>query len=115
MPIASILEIAQGRVWMGNQAKGNGLVDELGGLDRAVELIRKKAGIPASDAIGLDIYPPRRSVLELLFRQKDDSDVEAILRASGLDPVATAWRDASLRVWMKGGMLRMTPLKFGFR
>jgi len=121
MPIASILEIAQGRVWMGNQAKGNGLVDELGGLDRAVELIRKKAGIPASDAIGLEIYPPRRSVLELLFRQNDDSGVEAealtqaTLRASGLNPVATAWRDASLRVWMKGGMLRMMPLKFGFR
>ncbi len=30
--------LAQGRVWLGAQAKQNGLVDELGGLDRAVEI-----------------------------------------------------------------------------
>jgi protease-4 len=118
-PIASILEIAQGRVWMGDQAKGNGLVDELGGLDRAVELIRKKAAIPAGDAINLVTYPPRRSVLELLLRQNDESredvEAEAVLRAGGLGAVAEAWRDASLRVWMRGGMLRMMPMRFGFR
>lgn len=37
--------IAQGRIWTGEQAKSNGLVDDLGGLDVAVEHIRELAGI----------------------------------------------------------------------
>src|SRR4029077_12282738 len=49
--------LAQGRVWLGAQGKQNGLVDELGGLDRAVELIRQKAQIAASDRITLVPYP----------------------------------------------------------
>ncbi len=44
-PYAQIEPLAQGRVWLGSQAKQNGLVDELGGLDRAVEMIKQRAGI----------------------------------------------------------------------
>src|SRR6185295_16736685 len=33
--------LAQGRVWLGSQAKANGLVDELGGLDRALDLVKE--------------------------------------------------------------------------
>jgi protease-4 len=40
-------KLARGRVWTGADAKANGLVDELGGLDLAVELARKKAGLAA--------------------------------------------------------------------
>ncbi|GLZ15150.1 signal peptide peptidase SppA [Actinomadura sp. NBRC 104425] len=39
-------ELARGRVWTGADAKENGLVDELGGLDHALDLARKKAGLP---------------------------------------------------------------------
>ncbi|MEU8342278.1 signal peptide peptidase SppA [Spirillospora sp. NPDC048832] len=42
-------ELARGRVWTGADAKEHGLVDELGGLDAALDLARKKAGL-ASDA-----------------------------------------------------------------
>ncbi|MEO5877542.1 MAG: signal peptide peptidase SppA [Streptosporangiaceae bacterium] len=38
--------LARGRVWTGADALDNGLVDELGGLDLALELARKKAGLP---------------------------------------------------------------------
>lgn len=38
-------EIAQGRVWTGEQALANGLIDALGGLDTAVEEMREVAGI----------------------------------------------------------------------
>jgi protease-4 len=38
-------EIAQGRIWSGSQAKEIGLVDELGGLERAIEIASAKAGI----------------------------------------------------------------------
>ena len=33
----AINEIGQGRVWTGEQAKERGLVDELGGIDKAIE------------------------------------------------------------------------------
>src|SRR5712691_1533985 len=39
-------ELARGRVWTGADALANGLVDELGGLDRAVGLARAKAALP---------------------------------------------------------------------
>ena len=37
--------IARGRIWTGKQALENGLVDELGGLDRALSVARKRAGL----------------------------------------------------------------------
>ncbi|MFG1999151.1 signal peptide peptidase SppA [Spirillospora sp. NPDC048911] len=40
-------ELARGRVWTGADAKEHGLVDELGGLDLALELARKKGGLAA--------------------------------------------------------------------
>jgi len=40
-----IHQVAQGRVWTGQRASTNGLVDELGGIDRALELAAELAGI----------------------------------------------------------------------
>ncbi len=39
--------VGQGRVWTGRQAKEIGLVDELGGLDRALALAKQRAKMPA--------------------------------------------------------------------
>jgi protease-4 len=58
--------IAQGRVWSGRQARELGLVDELGGLNRAIELAREHADFEPEEAVGLVVYPPRRSLYELL-------------------------------------------------
>ncbi|HFS67404.1 MAG TPA: hypothetical protein ENK67_04255 [Flavobacteriia bacterium] len=41
MTVAKVNEIAQGRVWSGNQAKKNGLVDELGSLEDAIAYAAK--------------------------------------------------------------------------
>ncbi|POM24655.1 Protease 4 [Actinomadura rubteroloni] len=40
-------ELARGRVWTGADARENGLVDELGGLDHAFDLARSRAGLRA--------------------------------------------------------------------
>jgi protease-4 len=116
---AEIEPIAQGRVWMGDQAKANGLVDELGGLDKAVEMVRKKAGIPATAKVNMVLYPGKRSIFDLLFKSGADSEADAMANAvaarSGLEPLKAAWRDDRLRVWMKGGMLRMMPFSLEFR
>ena len=61
--------LAQGRVWTGQQAKEHGLVDELGGLDRAIALAKERAKIPADAEVELVVYPPRKSFYELLSDQ----------------------------------------------
>ena len=61
-PYDQVEPLAQGRVWLGAQAKMNGLVDEIGGLDRAVEMIKQRTNIPASEQVTLVTYPPRRTL-----------------------------------------------------
>ncbi|MFL6128312.1 MAG: signal peptide peptidase SppA [Mycobacteriales bacterium] len=51
-------ELARGRVWTGADAYERGLVDELGGLRRAAELARQRAGLPADAE--LRRWPPLR-------------------------------------------------------
>lgn len=61
--------VGQGRVWTGAQALEIGLVDELGGLDRAVALAKEKADIPADSDVNLQIYPEAGTFFDMLWRQ----------------------------------------------
>jgi protease IV len=70
-PFEQIEPLAQGRVWVGAQAKDNGLVDQLGGLDRAIEVLKQQAHMAASERVTLVPYPGRRSILELLMNRSD--------------------------------------------
>ncbi|HEV8037584.1 MAG TPA: signal peptide peptidase SppA [Bryobacteraceae bacterium] len=94
--------LSQGRVWMGAQAKQNGLVDELGGLDRAVELVRQRAHLAASDRITLVPYPGKRSIFDVLFGRSDDSNAleSKLEQVLGNLPVAAL---------AKGGFLKLMP------
>src|SRR6266850_782350 len=58
--------LAQGRVWTGRQAKQNGLVDQLGGLDQAIAVAKQRAKIPADSGVEIVVYPPRKSFYEIL-------------------------------------------------
>ncbi len=58
--------IAQGRVWTGQQAHEFGLVDELGGLDRAIALAKEHAKFDAGKPVTLVIYPQKRSFADLV-------------------------------------------------
>jgi len=62
-------EVAQGRVWTGEQARQIGLVDELGGLYKAIDMAKQRARIPADEEVSLVVYPPHRSVYEVLADQ----------------------------------------------
>ncbi len=66
MPPEKVDEVAQGRVWTGAQAKQLGLVDELGGLYKAIDLAKQRARIAAEEEVQLVVYPPRRSFYEVL-------------------------------------------------
>ena len=100
--------LSQGRVWLGVQAKQNGLIDELGGLDRAVELIRKRANIAASDRITLVPYPGKRSLLDRFLRGSDEN--AAIETKLGL-----ALGKLPVRALSQGGYLKLMPYSIRVR
>jgi protease-4 len=81
-------ELARGRVWTGADALANGLVDELGGLDRAVGLARARAGLPPDAPVR--IYPKVRPLDRLRSPASSDSRPAAPAGlAAGL--LAEAW------------------------
>lgn len=57
--------LARGRVWSGQRAADNGLVDRLGGLLDAIDRVKHHAGIPADDPVRLRVLP-ERSTLSML-------------------------------------------------
>jgi protease-4 len=80
-------QLAQGRVWTGQQAKENGLVDALGGLDHAITLAKQHAKIPADSDVEIVTFPPKKSFYEILGEE---------LSASGQVAAVDAWVAANL-------------------
>jgi protease-4 len=67
LPREAVLGLADGRIYSGRQARDLKLVDELGGLEDAIEAAGKLGGIPERPRL---ILPRRRlSVLDLLRNQ----------------------------------------------
>ncbi len=58
MELEEIQEIASGRVWTGEQAIDNGLVDVIGGLEDAIKIAAKKAGV--EDDYKTRVYPIKK-------------------------------------------------------
>ena len=56
--------VAKGQVWSGAAAKQNGLVDQLGGLMTAVEVLRPLAKISADAQISIEPYPSKGDRLQ---------------------------------------------------
>jgi protease-4 len=110
--------LAQGRVWLGAQAKQNGLVDELGGLDRAIELVKQRAKIAPGEKVTLVTYPSKKSVFELLFGDRSDNLADAFAKSVGLKQdlkLFPSLADAHIRIWLKGGMLALRPFSLQFQ
>jgi len=70
---AYIDSVAQGRVWTGAQGKDRGLVDEYGGLDRAVEVAKELANIPKDKGVHRVILPYPRTFLQQLMAAVDET------------------------------------------
>ena len=106
--------IGQGRVWTGRQAKDLRLVDALGGLDKAVALAKEQAKIPAGAEVELVIYPPRRTLYELLSMQfgggEEKARLDAALGFGRGGGVAAALARASL--FRRGELLALMPFVF---
>ncbi|HEY8189344.1 MAG TPA: signal peptide peptidase SppA [Micavibrio sp.] len=64
-------KIARGRVWTGHQALGLGLVDELGGLDIALDYAAKQAGAQNRDQVAIVELPRARTPFDRIFELLD--------------------------------------------
>ena len=65
--------LGQGRVWTGTQAKERGLIDEFGGLEKAIEVAKGLASLPADKDVKRIVYPAPRSFFDQYFGSDDDS------------------------------------------
>ena len=59
-------KLARGRVWTGIQAQVNGLVDEIGGIDKAVVWAKKLANIAPKSRFSILYYPKPKTLQEKL-------------------------------------------------
>jgi protease-4 len=122
MPVERVGQLAQGRVWTGAQAQAHGLVDTLGGLDRAIAVAKERAGIDLATEVDIVNYPPRKSLYELVVEELSGSgsgrQMDALASLLGavragdrhtlgmLTAPATLFRRGELLVLMPMGFLR---------
>ncbi len=69
--------VGRGRVWTGAQAKERGLVDEFGGLDRAIEVAKELANIPADKGVRRVVLPVPRTMLQQFLSSGSDDEEAA--------------------------------------
>lgn len=78
----AIKKIASGRVWTGEQAKANGLVDILGNYNDAIEIAAAKAGI--QDDYKVKLYPRKKAFFEVFMDGlEENAKVSAIKQEMG--------------------------------
>jgi protease IV len=110
-------QIAQGRVWTGQQAKQVGLVDQLGGLQEAIAVAKQRAKIAADEEVELVVYPPRRSFYEVLSESFDSPADRATSQSivsflSSRDRRALTALLAPYRLFRSGEVLAHMPYVF---
>jgi len=94
MSVEAVDKIAKGREWTGAQGKDIGLVDEIGGFDRAIEVAKELAHIPANESVRILRYPQEKSFFQELFEREkqvmsESESIEVTLRrlVGAMDPV----------------------------
>ncbi len=114
-PMTEIEDLAQGRAWLGSQAKSRGLIDELGGLDRSLELVKEKAKIGVNDKVGLVLYPPKKTLFEQLFSKSAQAVSRLWITAIPFEKQVEEELGFSPRILLDGRMLGLLPYRLEFR
>jgi protease-4 len=106
---AATEQVARGRVWSGVAAQARGLVDELGGLGRAVALAHEKAGLKPGEEHDLVLYPPP-TLLSALHLSAAYSEIPwALSAAARLLQLPERWTPALLSLVTRTGALLLCP------
>ena len=84
--------IARGRVWTGGQGYENGLVDEIGGLEKSIEVAKVMAGLKKDAPVRIENYPRvKRTLLSEM--------VSSLLSDDEIDEFAVARGGAGAMLW----------------
>jgi len=67
MTTEAVDAIGQGHVWTGTQGKEKGIVDEIGGLEKAIEIAKQLANLPVDKDVKRVVFPAPRPFFESLF------------------------------------------------
>lgn len=115
-PVSVVDSAGQGRVWTGLAARRYGLVDALGGLDRAFAMARERAGISDDEVITVDVYPRiRRTLFQRLLAEmvSEEDETDEVLGSVALPPVVQAWLVAA--TFPSGAGLTLMPWSIEIR
>ena len=97
IPTEKVAEIAKGRVWSGEDAQTIGLVDEIGGLDAAIEYAVNKLGL--ADDWEIEEYPVKRSWETELLEKLAETKIEAKINAPEVIDAAIWQLKSELAIW----------------
>lgn len=103
MTAAQVDSIAQGRVWSGFEAKQVGLVDEFGGLDKAIEIAVKKAKLSEHRVVNL---PDLKDPFEEIFKSMS-GEASAYFMKQELGSNYQQYLDAKKALQYQGIQVRM--------
>lgn len=107
MSLEKLQSLAGGRVWTGVQAKQIGLVDELGGLDRAIEIAADRAKLtPLSYKVV--VYPKAKSFFdEVVSSAFSESTMEARFVQKNMPWTKSIWELDRMK--KREGFLALMP------
>lgn len=107
--------LGQGRVWTGKQAKANGLIDEFGGMEKAIDIAKELAKLPADKDVKRIVMPQGQTLFDKFLGKSEDTTFsktdeqkaqEAVIKALPED-VRRSLRYAALFDKMKNGETMM--------
>ncbi|MFQ5525696.1 MAG: signal peptide peptidase SppA [Thermoanaerobaculia bacterium] len=100
----AVERVARGRIWTGEHAVENGLVDELGGFPVAYAAIRDELGLEEDSPLRLKIFPRPKSTWETFFDRLSELDTGArsAARLAGLARVGALLRELGLSLGGQG-------------
>ena len=105
MDVDAVHAIAQGRVWTGTEAKRVGLVDELGGFEKALAVAKDKAKIVASKDVAVVIFPAAKSAFDRFFEEANSWDGMSAKSSPSPERLAAHFRERLVKqsrtVWAR--------------
>ena len=112
MPVEKLRSLAQGRVWSGTEAKANGLVDVLGGVDDAIKLAATSAKLKEGD-YRVRYYPEKKKPIEeLLEKMMGDSEEKILDKNLG---ELSSYVKMYKKLMNMGGMQTRMPFELNIR
>ncbi|MBK6611826.1 MAG: signal peptide peptidase SppA [Sphingobacteriales bacterium] len=107
----AVHQVAQGRVWTGEQAKQKGLVDVLGNLDDAIRIAATKANI--ADKYYVRYYPTDKDFATRIMEQITGKETKQNIIKKELGPFYASYQQLKAITQMRGPQMRL-PFVYNF-